>query len=182
MINFRSQTRDAANIRLQIVRGANYPGEITRIHINFRRIVFLCEWKTSPAGGTRHILRLTECKAFSKHARASDTSRRMERRLIPFRVGNCTFHCGLEDAATPAPALSPNGGEGWQNGAVTSEKLYHFSIALYSNQSKSAGAVLFCPFPSANRPMNTPVNPPTISEDKSRVGALPKSFAGPDPT
>ena len=55
----------------------------------------------------------------------------------------------------------------------------YFSTGRYSNQSKSAGRALFCPLPVAYRPTNTPVNPPTFSEDKSRVNAGPSFFAGP---
>ena len=42
----------------------------------------------------------------------------------------------------------------------------YFSAGRYSNQSKSAGRVLFWPLPVAYRPTNTPVNPPAFSEDK----------------
>ena len=55
----------------------------------------------------------------------------------------------------------------------------YFSAGRYSNQSKSAGRVLFCPLPAAYRPMNTPVKPPTFSEDRSQVNAVPSFFAGP---
>ena len=105
----------------------------------------------------------------------------------PSRTSLRSFFGSLGGAGSTSPTLMavPGGApllkgigkiESFQPG---DRRLNYFSAGRYSNQSKSAGRVFFCPLPVAYRPMNTPVNPPMFSEDKSRVNAVPSFFAGP---